>query len=106
MIEELGKKQNKRVVAIKVAREVLSDKSTGMVSSSTKSVDTIDLVSIAEWIMDGKDPWKPKKQGHLVRADKPNPAYPYGICKDCGFGLNKSWDCYNPDCTSFVVPIL
>jgi len=62
MIEELNEKQNSRVAALKVAREVLSEQTANIVGKNIKAVDTIDLVSIAGWIIDGKDPWKPKKR--------------------------------------------
>lgn len=58
MIEELNKKQNARVAALKQAREVLSKHSGGPFNSTVESADTLDLVAIATFIIDGKDPWR------------------------------------------------
>lgn len=65
-VEELTMNQNARVAALKAAREVLSEKSGGPFNVTTKPADTVDLVTIASWIIDGKDPWKSDVivQGH------------------------------------------
>lgn len=68
MNEDLNDKQNSRVAALKVSREVLSERSGGAFSSTTKSVDTMDLISVAGWIIDGEDPWKPTKKKHKKGA--------------------------------------
>ena len=66
LIEELNLEQNARVAALKASREVLSEKSTSFASTSSKSVDTMDLLSIAGWVIDGEDPWKPN---HIIDAE-------------------------------------
>lgn len=68
MIEELNKEQNSRVAALKVARDVLSEQTRGPLVNKTMTADTIDLVSISSWIVDGKDPWRPKKR-HKIPVD-------------------------------------
>ena len=60
LIEELDVEQNARVASLKASREVLSEKSTGFASTNSKSVDTMDLLSVAGWIIDREDPWKPR----------------------------------------------
>jgi len=61
MIEELSSEQNARVAALTAARDVLSEQTKGPFVNKTMTADTFDLVSIASWIIDGKDPWEPKK---------------------------------------------
>lgn len=103
--EDFTRDQKARVAALKASREVLSEKNGGAFSSTTKAVDTMDLVSVAGWIIDGKDPWAPK-ENRLVRLEpgqdvgmlKENIEYPNGRCDLCGFGLNDSNECTNPDC--------
>jgi hypothetical protein len=68
MSEFFKVKQNARVDALKASREVLAERSSGPMSSNTKAVDTIDLINIASWIMNGKDPWKPKKENKGKRV--------------------------------------
>jgi len=45
--------QRARVAALKAARDVLV--SRGFASSA--AADALDLVNVAQWIMDGRDPW-------------------------------------------------
>jgi len=52
--EVFDHEQKARVAALKSSREVLSEKSGGAFSSTTKAVDTLDLISVAGWIIDGK----------------------------------------------------
>ena len=68
MIEDLNKEQNSRGAALKISREVLSEHSGGAFSSTSKAVDTMDLISVAGWIIDGEDPWKPIKKKHKKGA--------------------------------------
>jgi hypothetical protein len=111
MIDDLNEEQNARVAAIKVARDVLSEHSGGPLNSTVKTADTIDLVNIASWIIDGKDPWKPVRPeiDEIILTPvsskyvKEDPAYPYGRCDYCGFGMTKDQKCYNPGCTAFYV---
>lgn len=62
MIDDLNDKQNSRAAALKVSREVLSERSGGAFSSTTKPVDTLDLLLVASWVIDGKNSWKPTKK--------------------------------------------
>lgn len=69
MVEDLDQEQNARVAALKASREVLSERSGGPFNVTTKTADTIDLVSVAWWIIDGKDPWAPR----TILGDLPLP---------------------------------
>lgn len=60
MYESLSEKQNARVDALKAAREVIAERSTGPFAANSKAVDVIDLHNIASWIMDGENPWREK----------------------------------------------
>ena len=96
MIEELNKEQNARVAALKSSRDVLSEKSTGFASTSSKSVDTMDLIYIAGWIIDGEDPWK--SDDTLTVGSTKTPDYTNGRCDICDSGVNADLVCTNVDC--------
>jgi len=72
MIESLNEEQNARIEALKASREVLAEHSGGPFSSHVRSVSTVDLIAVAGWIIDGKDPWnlKPFKLNQLTRLSE------------------------------------
>jgi hypothetical protein len=96
-VPELSHEQIARISALKASREVLSEKSGGAFSSHTAAVDTIDLVNIASWIINGKDPWKSYTVNPVfVAGDR---LKPYGRCAICGSAQNDDQgECTNPDC--------
>lgn len=67
--EDFNHEQKSRVAALKASREVLAERSGGPFTSNVKTVDTLDLVAVAGWIIDGEDPWRPK----TVLGDLPMP---------------------------------
>jgi hypothetical protein len=120
MIESLNEEQNARIEALKASREVLAEHSGGPFSSHVRSVSTVDLIAVAGWIIDGKDPWKPqtvqveptysfigkettidpeiqnfvKNQTEYTKDTDPA----NGQCWKCGSVLSASEKCINLDC--------
>ena len=60
--------QRARVAALKAARDVLA---VMRIAGSSAAV-ALDLVNVAQWIMDGRDPWDVRQA--KIQAEAPQPS--------------------------------
>ena len=67
--------QQQRADALRAAREVIVTRTPGFVGST--DVDAVDLIAVAQFILDGRDPWE--AVAAVEELDAPEPA-------DEGFG--------------------
>lgn len=65
-VEDLAALQRTRVAALRAAREALTARSP---LGGPSAPDALDLVNVAQWIVDGNDPWVGVKAALGAPAD-------------------------------------